>query len=173
MKIQLDGETLEVKAGVNAGRGTKGQISLSCYDYCGKLYACCTVAIPGTVPENCVVVSSEDAVIEAALVQSRVIETDPVDVRICGYAVVHVCKLTQRAIDILMLGKPTAACYVCGYRFAVDAERLREWAESGRPYDPTDWKCMDCFAAEDAAMNSMYEQGLVSERAMYDYYGID
>jgi hypothetical protein len=35
-------------------------------------------------------------------------------------------------------------CWMCGKEFEPDRERLREWAESGRNFDPTDWECSAC-----------------------------
>jgi PRTRC genetic system protein C len=35
-------------------------------------------------------------------------------------------------------------CYSCGEIFQPDADKLRAWAESGAPYDPTDWECPEC-----------------------------
>ena len=35
-------------------------------------------------------------------------------------------------------------CWMCGKEFEPDREKLREWAESGRNFDPTDWECSFC-----------------------------
>lgn len=35
-------------------------------------------------------------------------------------------------------------CYTCGGRYPDNRWRLKEWAESGRWYDPTDWSCPRC-----------------------------
>ncbi len=37
-------------------------------------------------------------------------------------------------------------CWICGKEFEPDPERLREWAESGVQFDPTDWECPECQA---------------------------
>lgn len=33
------------------------------------------------------------------------------------------------------------SCWICGEIFQPDPEQLRVWAESGKPFDPTDWEC--------------------------------
>lgn len=35
-------------------------------------------------------------------------------------------------------------CYVCEQLFVPDANQMKAWAESGRPFDPLDWECGDC-----------------------------
>lgn len=39
-------------------------------------------------------------------------------------------------------------CYQCDTEFYPDPATLRRWAESGRPFDPTDWECEACRRAE-------------------------
>lgn len=39
-------------------------------------------------------------------------------------------------------------CYQCGVEFEPSPAALRRWAESGRPFDPTDWECEACRRAE-------------------------
>lgn len=41
-------------------------------------------------------------------------------------------------------------CYRCGIIFSPSVVALRAWAESGRPFDPTDWNCDDCRREEDS-----------------------
>jgi len=39
-----------------------------------------------------------------------------------------------------------AVCYVCEKSFEPAAEKLKEWADSEREYEPTDWTCPECEA---------------------------
>jgi len=41
-------------------------------------------------------------------------------------------------------------CWMCGKEFEPDSEKLREWAESGRNFDPTDWECSSCSSFPNA-----------------------
>ncbi len=51
----------------------------------------------------------------------------------------------------------TVNCFMCGKEFEVEAEKAREWAESGRPFDPTDWECPDCLDALDRYYEGIHE----------------
>lgn len=35
-------------------------------------------------------------------------------------------------------------CYQCGIEFEPEPQRLKEWAESGKNFEPTDWECPNC-----------------------------
>jgi len=35
-------------------------------------------------------------------------------------------------------------CYMCGMEFTPDPELVKRWAESDKPYEPTDWECEVC-----------------------------
>ena len=37
-------------------------------------------------------------------------------------------------------------CFMCGAKFEPRPEKLKEWAESGRDFDPTDWGCKSCYS---------------------------
>lgn len=37
-------------------------------------------------------------------------------------------------------------CFVCGAKFEPRPEKLKEWAESGRDFCPTDWECQACYS---------------------------
>lgn len=39
-------------------------------------------------------------------------------------------------------------CWKCESMFTPKAEDLKRWAESGQPFDPTDWECPSCEALE-------------------------
>ena len=39
-------------------------------------------------------------------------------------------------------------CYKCGREFVPDRAKLDAWANSGRPFDPTDWECEYCSQME-------------------------
>lgn len=39
-------------------------------------------------------------------------------------------------------------CWKCQERYQPKAEDLKRWAESGTSFDPTDWECPSCEAAE-------------------------
>jgi len=39
-------------------------------------------------------------------------------------------------------------CWKCSSRYQPKAEDLKRWAESGQPFDPTDWECPSCEALE-------------------------
>ena len=41
----------------------------------------------------------------------------------------------------------TVECHLCQEPFEASEERVRAWADSGRPFDPTDWECPDCCRA--------------------------
>jgi len=39
-------------------------------------------------------------------------------------------------------------CYRCNKVFSPGLDELKQWAESGNPFDPTDWLCDDCHRTE-------------------------
>ena len=56
-------------------------------------------------------------------------------------------------------------CFMCGAKFEPRPEKLKEWAESGRDFDPTDWECKTCYSltplapdAGDSAASSELDQ---------------
>ena len=51
-------------------------------------------------------------------------------------------------------------CYTCDRPFEPDPVRLKAWAESGHPFDPTDWQCQACQEAE-----AEYYERQISEEA--------
>jgi len=44
----------------------------------------------------------------------------------------------------------TAVCYKCNRNYTPPPAQMKAWAESGRDFDPTDWECGTCQAAEAA-----------------------
>lgn len=42
-----------------------------------------------------------------------------------------------------------ATCCHCNMPYP-DPERMQEWGDSGRDYEPTDWECPDCRTAPEA-----------------------
>ncbi len=47
--------------------------------------------------------------------------------------------------DYVVLEAPSEmTCYKCGRTYMETRSRVREWAESGQPYEPTDWVCWEC-----------------------------
>ena len=45
-------------------------------------------------------------------------------------------------------------CFMCGAKFEPRPEKLKEWAESGRDFDPTDWECKSCYSLTPLAPDS-------------------
>lgn len=35
-------------------------------------------------------------------------------------------------------------CWLCGKLYTPDPDKVKAWAESGRPFDGTDWECGLC-----------------------------
>ena len=35
-------------------------------------------------------------------------------------------------------------CYKCETKFEPSPPKVKEWAESSRPFEPTDWECDSC-----------------------------
>ncbi len=60
-------------------------------------------------------------------------------------------------------------CFMCGAKFEPRPEKLKEWAESGRDFDPTDWECKTCYSltplAPDAG-DSAASSGIVHASAL-------
>ena len=44
-------------------------------------------------------------------------------------------------------------CFMCGAKFEPRPEKLKEWAESGRDFDPTDWECKTCYSLTPLALD--------------------
>ncbi len=44
---------------------------------------------------------------------------------------------------------PKVPCYQCGQPFEPSPDALKAWVESDRTFDPTDWVCPACSAAEE------------------------
>ena len=47
-------------------------------------------------------------------------------------------------------------CYMCGMEFTPDPELVKRWAESDKPYEPTDWECGECDVIPDACEQCPY-----------------
>ena len=50
--------------------------------------------------------------------------------------------------DVEITYDPETKCWKCESMFTPKAEDLKRWAESGAPFDPTDWECPSCKALE-------------------------
>ena len=56
--------------------------------------------------------------------------------------------------DYIVLYRPQIMrCHMCGEQYLETAQRVRLWAESGEPYEPTDWTCRDC---RDTHLTNLY-----------------
>lgn len=56
------------------------------------------------------------------------------------------------------MGRFMVACWMCGYEFVADSEKAQRWAESDKPFEPTDWECPNCGRALDEAFELYEEQ---------------
>lgn len=54
-------------------------------------------------------------------------------------------------------GVKMVQCWQCENMFEPDKEAVKNWAQSGKAFEPTDWECEDCRRANDPAFNeSLY-----------------
>ena len=64
-----------------------------------------------------------------------------------------------------MLKLTGISCYQCGIDFQPNPEEIKQWAESGRQFEPTDWLCPDCDFWNDQLDMDMYHRE-IAERVI-------
>lgn len=57
-----------------------------------------------------------------------------------------------------MNDKLTVTCYACSQPFTPDPIKVKVWADSGRPFDPTDWLCPTCSTEVAAYFDSLEDK---------------